>query len=484
MIYGSLFSGIEAATVAWEPLGWSPAWFAEIAPFPNAVLAHHYPDVPNLGDVNGKSWYPTGWRSGAQVADYHFSDLARIFAAIRGPLDLVCGGSPCQSFSVAGQRLGLSDDRGNLALRFVEICNELSPRWLVWENVPGILISRDNAFGSVLGEMVGADAPLVLPRGNKWPNAGVAAGPERTVAWRVFDAQYFGLAQLRRRVFVIGLRAGERGHPGQVLFEPESLRRHTPPSRETGEEVANALTKGFGSGGPDDNAAQANHLTVARSLTSHHGRQDGDTETFVVEGDSAASTPELPRLRKGCGRGGETAIVVNARQDPDCHHDVSPSMGTKDRGHAVSVALRTREGCATAELGGEVHPALSTGKGGGNKPHVLAWQNRSRGDDGRGYSRGPNVHQDRTGCLETVKPWHVATHSAVRRLMPVECERLQGFPDHYTQIPWSGKPPEECPDGHRYEALGNSMAVPVMRWIGERIQKVETLTKNQAREAV
>ncbi len=385
MTFGSLFSGIEAASVAWEPLGWKPAWFAEIDPFPAAVLAHRWPDVPNLGDVGAPDF------------------IARAL----GPVDLIVGGPPCQAFSVAGLRRSLADDRGNLTLRFVEIVRAIDPKFVVWENVPGVLNTQDNAFGHLLAGLVGADAPLVstLERG-RWPDAGLAAGPERTVAWRVLNAQYFGLAQRRRRVFLVGVRSGDRPHPGQILFEPEGVPRHSPPSQEAGAKNAQALTGRLGVVGT---------LTACGKGGRKHGW--GPTAQDYVNW---------------------LAVVVNARQDPIVSVDRSGPLGAKDTGHAVAVSLRGREGGATTELGGDVSPSIRASQGGGDKPHVL-------------------------------------TGLAVRRLTPRECERLMGFPDDYTRIPWRGKLAEDCPDGPRYKALGNSIAVPVLQWIGKRIKKmVET----------
>lgn len=189
--YGSVCSGIEAASVAFGPLGWKAAWFSEIEPFPCAVLAHHFPDVPNLGDM---TTLPERIRSGEVEAP-----------------DMLCGGTPCQAFSVAGQRRSLDDERGNLSLVFCEIADAidsirsvrgLAPAVVFWENVPGVLSTKDNAFGCFLGELVGASAPL-SPGAKRWPCAGFVAGPKRQAAWRVLDAQFFGVPQRRRRVFVV-----------------------------------------------------------------------------------------------------------------------------------------------------------------------------------------------------------------------------------------------------------------------------------------
>ena len=226
MRYGSVCSGIEAATVAWHGLGWAPAWFAEIEAFPSAVLAHHYPLVPNLGDMTA------------------------IAAAVRAGLveapDVLVGGTPCQAFSVAGLRAGMLDPRGQLTLSYVDLLNAIDKQRpgaeciAYWENVPGVLSDRENAFGCFLGLLAGSDGEL-FPPGKSWPNAGYVLGPERAIAWRVLDAQYFGVAQRRRRVFVVAsARAGF--DPAALLFESDGVRRDHPPSRETREDVAGTVS--------------------------------------------------------------------------------------------------------------------------------------------------------------------------------------------------------------------------------------------------
>lgn len=279
MRYGSVCSGIEAATVAWHPLGWEPAFFSEIEPFPRAVLQHHYPEVPLHGDFTT-----------IQGEEY-------------GPIDLLVGGTPCQSFSIAGLRGGLADDRGNLALEFLRLAYRTRPRWLVWENVPGVLSSNGGRdFGSILGGLVELGYGF---------------------AYRVLDAQYFGVAQRRRRVNVVGC-IGHAASAAAVLFERKGL---------------------------------------------------------------SGNTPKIIQERKGAGW---------------------------------------------------VFPCLTR--------------------------RGP-------GCLRE-EEGYIADKSGIRHLTPIECERLQGFPDNYTLVEHRNKPAADSP---RYKALGNSMAVPVMRWIGERIEKVNSL---------
>ncbi|WP_217425499.1 DNA cytosine methyltransferase [Magnetospirillum sp. SS-4] len=392
LVYGSVCSGIEAATVAWEPLGWKPAFFAEIEPFPSAVLAHRHPAIPNLGDmtaIDGSAW--------------------------RGRIDVLVGGTPCQAFSVAGRRRSLDDARGNLALTFVDLADAIAPAWIVWENVPGVLSTRDNAFGCLLGGLAGEDGPL-LPPGRKWSDAGVVVGPARTVAWRVLDAQYFGLAQRRRRVFVVA-GAGDRADPVEVLFERESVRRDYSPRRQPEQGLAGTLAGGarrrggfslddlpvaFGgnnTSGPIDVA------TALNACASASGRMDFETETFVTH---SLRGEGFDASEDGTGRG--TPLVPVAF---DC------KAATPVAGETVAPTLRAMNAVGRDNAGGQL--AVQHGL-------------------------------------------------AVRRLTPTECERLQGFPDDYTRISWRGRPADRCPDGPRYRALGNSMAVPVMAWIGRRIE--------------
>lgn len=309
MKYGSVCSGVEAASLAWEPLGWQPQWFSEIEAFPSAVLQHHWPDVANLGDMTSE----------------HFRNNTT-------PVDVLVGGTPCQSFSVAGLRGGLDDERGNLALEFCRLVDRLTPKWFVWENVPGVLSSNG---GRDFGSIVGAMAELGY-----------------NLAWRILDAQHFGVPQRRRRIFLVGhLGADERGATA-ALLESHSLQGPSAPSRERGKNIAPTVTSSppFSRTGNDIGNTSVPH--IAKCLTTRM-RNSLDAETFIT------------------------------------------------------------------------------------------------------VSQGQFLQ--------------------VRRLTPRECERLQGMPDDYTRIPWRGKLSEDCPDGPRYKAIGNSMAVPVMRWIGERIQMVDNI---------
>ena len=357
----SLFSGIEAASVAWGPLGWEPVAFAEIDPFPCAVLEERYPGVPNLGDVSEVDW--------------------RKFVKRSGKPDVLVGGSPCQSFSIAGSRTGL-DGASGLMWEYVRAVREVRPRWVLWENVPGALSSSHGEDFRCLLEALDA-----LGYG---------------LAWRVLDAQFFGLAQRRERVFLVG-RLGERP-PVEVLFEPESVPWDPRSSREKREDLAEA----------------AGRRTEGASFTlklRHTGSDNpGGGSGPLVQRDVSATLATS-----------QDQTLFSFAQEPDAMPALDAS-GSK----AVCIADDNANAAVDVDLAGTI-------KVGGSAPMV-------------------------SYCRSGV---------AVRRLTPTECERLQGFPDGWTRIPYRGKPAEECPDGPRYKAIGNSMAVPVMRWIGERIGEAE-----------
>lgn len=445
MIYGSICSGIEAATVAWEQLGWKAAWFSEIEAFPSAVLAERWPEVVNLGD------------------------MTKIAAAVRAGKvqapDLMVGGTPCQAFSIAGLRNGLSDARGQLTLSYVELANAIDDKRIergeeeaifVWENVPGVLTSHDNAFGCFLAGLAGESCELE-PSGGKWTHSGCVYGPQRTIAWIVKDAQYFGVAQRRKRVFVVA-SARKGFDPGQVLFESEGVRRDTPPSREPQTAVAALTARGVGTCGADDNQAQAGHLLafgggnaggnidVAACLTANGQRIDFEVETFAVHGTQDPDTNLELAHTLGRNHGQENACIAFSYKDhgADASEDLSPTLraGNSDNSNA----------------------------NGGQPPAIAYAFKPGQGAKARGIGfaeeQSPTLTSANSGTNLTPAVMHGVS---VRRLMPVECERLQGFPDNHTQISWRGKEATECPDGPRYRAIGNSMAVPVMRWIGERI---------------
>ena len=376
MRYLSVCSGIEAASVAWHDLGWEAAGFSEIERFPSEVLRHRFPNVRNYGDMtNFKEWQDVG------------------------TVDLLVGGTPCQSFSFAGLRKGLDDPRGNLVLSFGAMASHFRPKWVVWENVPGVLSSNGGRdFGTFLGML-----------------AELGYG----FAYRVLDAQYFGVAQRRRRVFVVG-HLGDWRCAAAVLFESESLSGNPPPSRSKGEGIAAEVA-------PSPAASGRGVERVGESRG-----QDPVVACYGIPGNWINKKPE--------GGGHGTAPM----------NDISPCLTGADR-HAVCMA----HGQANAEILCDKSPTL-------NCIHEQPIVFNAQGSPHQGLSIG------------SLSPAYGADF-AVRRLTPVECERLQGFPDNWTRIPYRGKPAEQCPDGPRYKACGNSMAVPVMRWIGERIQMMEDI---------
>jgi len=413
MRYASVCDGIGAAHVAWQPLGWQCQWTSEIEPFPAAVVEHHY-GFRNLGDMTAIT---------EEMLD--------------APVELLVGGTPCQSFSVAGLRGGLADPRGNLALRFVQLAAVMQPKWIVWENVPGVLSSgKGRDFGTFLGAL-----------------GELGYG----FAYRVLDAQWFGVAQRRRRVFVVGY-LGDWRRAAAVLFERESVFGNPPTRGAKGQGITsspegiagNVSSKwAKGAGGPAGDECY--------NLVAFHPTQDPISS---VDGSTHAM---------GCG--------------DDASHDVSPTM--RAMGHSGS----------HANGGGQLAVAQGfTYSGYSNQP---AWMTGDRTDclPASGHSDGShqgvgvvafaqnqlgevrtnaeimgtvNTNQNASGRNTPM----VQQAMAVRRLTPRECERLQGFPDDYTLVEYRKKP---AADGPRYRALGNSMAVPVMRWIGERIQKVDRL---------
>ena len=597
--YGSVCSGIEAASVAWHSLGFHADWFSEIEAFPSAVLAYRWPEVPNLGDM---------------------TKLARqvLSGAIKAP-PLMVGGTPCQAFSVAGMREGLADPRGALTIKYVELLDAIDhvrtqrgepEAACLWENVPGVLSDKGNAFGCFLGALVGESQEL-QPPGGKWKDAGCVYGPRRTVAWRVLDAQYFGLAQRRRRVFVVAsARAGF--DPAAVLFECEGVRRDHPPRRGEGQDVAGHAPFGpslqcgcgylFGMsqgawGCPncegDEGPAvevfagvpafggenQSKSLFQAGALTAHGARNDFASETFCVAPTLAGggrkaggySLDDIPAVAatltaqygknggipagKDCtpvnliagtlqanGKAAGSAtqqdaesglLVVHGTQDPDvlgdCAHPLGRNHGQEnavfdpnqitsssnrsqptpglchtlpassrapiafsckdhgaDAGEIAPTLRAMGPGASHANAGGQVAVCIT-----GEITHTLRAEGFDASEDGTGRGQPIVAHAIQAGALRTnpasgpdgvgVQADHAYTlearaevqavqvASAVRRLTPRECERLQGFPDDYTLIPWRGKPAEECPDGPRYKAIGNSKAIPVVRWIGRRL---------------
>lgn len=536
--YGSVCSGIEAASVAWHCLGWRPAWFAEIEKFPSAVLAYRWPDVTNLGDMT-------------QIA-------AAIRAGKIDAPDVLVGGTPCQAFSIAGLRNGLADERGQLTLAFVDLVNAIdekrseqgkSPVIVVWENVPGVFSSKDNAFGCFLAGLAGESCALESP-GKRWANAGYVLGPERAIAWRVLDAQFFGVAQRRRRVFVVATARGDID-PAKILFESEGLRRNSPPRRSSREEVAGTFKARANSGGwgQDVDLAASGYMQVVGSHwdnpanphptinQSHNtgGIGASNQEIFSQRGSGlvgaiaahsftggAGGRPEgaaaghfLPVLRAGNSNNGNqnagsppaVAYCIpgnwigrspkNGGNATEPMNDLSACLTVADRhGVAYAFAENTRGEVRLQDGDGQITGPLAAGGGkpGQGYPAIAyafkGGQGAKAGGIGYAEEQAPTLTSASSGS--NLAPT-VMKGMAVRRLTPVECERLQGFPDNHTLIPTTKRKqltaeeyaylrhhrPELtaeqayrlAADGPRYKAIGNSMAVPVMRWIGSRIQE-------------
>ena len=416
MRFGSVCSGIEAASVAWNPLGWRAAFFSEIDAFPSAVLAHHYPAVPNHGDMTKFKDWPDA------------------------TLDVLCGGTPCQSFSVSGLRAGLDDPRGDLMLTFGAVAARYRPRWLVWENVPGVLSSNEGRdFGAFLG-LLGF----------------IGYG----FAYRVLDAQYVrvdgyarAVPQRRQRVFVVGC-LGDWRSAAAVLLERESLRGDSAPRREAGARVAGALKASTGRGGADDNDGQAGKLVAgAIGGTSPGGG-------WRIGPDEAAAN----QLVAYGGNNTQGPISVSSALSALSAHGGSRRMDFESE---TFIAFDTTQITSAANRsapkpGDPCHPLAASA-------HAPAIAFNARQDPINGPINGPI---DCDGASNGV----LVPSMAVRRLMPVECERLQGFPDNYTAIKFKGKP---AADGPRYKAIGNSWAANCPRWLGQRIAMVEGLAMRQ-----
>ncbi|MEP8595963.1 DNA (cytosine-5-)-methyltransferase [Enterobacter hormaechei] len=556
--YGSVCSGIEAASVAWHCLGWQPAWFAEIEKFPSAVLAFRWPDVTNLGD------------------------MTKIAAAIRaGKIeapDVLVGGTPCQAFSVAGLRNGLADERGQLTLAFVELVNAIDekrteqgkpPVIVVWENVPGVFSSKDNAFGCFLGGLAGESCALESP-GKRWSNAGYVLGPERAIAWRVLDAQFFGVAQRRRRVFVVAT-AREDIDPAKILFESEGMRRNSPPSRKTRQIVAPdagyrltngshwdgehnphpTLNQSFNTGGigasnqelfsqrgsgivgafrmrafgdyvSDETAStvkardhkDATDLAVTYSdvsrtlLGKSNDSMDETLQTYAIHGTQDPCTLKDKAHTLGRNHGQENSVIAFSSKDSghDAASELSPTLragnstsSNQNAGSPPAIAYgipgnwigrAPQNGGDATDPMHEVSPCLTVADCHGVAYGFKAGQGAKAHGIGYAAEQAPTLTSANSGSNQSPA---IMQNMAVRRLTPVECERLQGFPDNHTLIPTQKRKqitaeeyaylrhhqPELkaeqayrlAADGPRYKAIGNSMAVPVMRWIGSRIEE-------------
>ena len=402
MNYMSLCSGVEAISVAWKGLGFNPVAFSEIEKFPSAVLEHHYPNVPNLGDMtNYKEWKNDG------------------------TVNLIVGGTPCQSFSIAGLRRGLEDPRGNLMLTFGAIIKKYRPTWVLWENVPGVLSSnRGRDFGTFLA-MLGQFG--------------------YGYAYRVLDAQHFGVAQRRRRVFVVGY-LGDWRNPAKVLFEQESVRGDTQKGKKEKQGTAeNSCNGSKASSEGLDLPKLSPTLTNSGTGLTRPGHNEDGWYIPTVAGS----------LDTECGGNKLT------HQSIENGHIVPEKIGTLTTRSSLAMGARdVEEGFAFP-----VTYSFDSMNGNSMKspnPHSGVRETETATT----LVTRPNTPEDLRGGLGIVEKLKV------RRLTPIEAERLQGFEDDYTKIPYRGKPKEQCPDGPRYKAMGNSMAVPVVRWIGQRIKMV------------
>lgn len=413
MIYASVCSGVEAASLAWMPLGWKAAWFSEIEPFPCAVLKHRFPEVPNLGDMT-KIKVETIENETGKLQ--RFKNESGADVVVPGGVDLLVGGTPCQGFSVAGKRDGLNDPRSALCLAYCELLETMRPRWFVWENVPGVFsANRGDDFRAFL---------------RKIDEIGYSC------AWRVLDAQYVrvdgfprAIPQRRRRVFVVGHFGSDFRCPAGVLFEPESVFRNTPPRRTKRKRFAERAGRSIAGTGEDSELLNVlgcdgynGAITGRVSATVDTRRKNVNGPTLVM-----ASGQSNAEISSGC----PSAITCN-------HEAPIALMANSDGEQAVCYENHAKDSRVKRV---DCAPVISAnaGTGGNNLPLVYA--------------------------------------TSVRILLPVECERLMGFPDNWTRIPWRGKPEEECPDSHRYKACGNSMCVNVMRWIGMRIELTERKLK-------
>jgi len=466
MRFLSLFSGIEAASVAWIPLGWTCAGVAEIEPFPCAVLQHHYPEVPNLGDV---------------------TKITREQVEALGPLDLVCGGFPCQDLSVAGKRKGMANadgsaTRSGLFFDAMRIAEWADSRWLFIENVPGMFSSNAGRdFAAVAGAMAGCEFG-VPPDG--WQSSGVAVGPLGLVEWTVLDAQYHGLAQRRRRVFLVR-DSGDWASRPPLFLNAYRMQGHPAPRRETGKAaptIPSRSTAGGGLGtdfdcdgglieafGGNNTAGPIDVATARNACASASGRMDFESETFLV---SQQVAPSLTSNPYGDHESREGLLVAHSLRGEG--FDASED-GTGRGTPLVPVAFAHQAGGTQTTLGynpeSQTTPTLAKSQTVAiafDSQQITSAANRTRAEPGLPVS-----------TIAKQSRMHVALPMAVRRLTPDECEKLQGFPPGYTAIPYRNK---IAADGPRYKSLGNSWATPCARWIGERIEAVEAITAQQ-REA-
>ena len=439
MNYMSLCSGVEAISVAWKGLGFNPVAFSEIENFPSAVLKHHYPNVPNYGDMlNYKEWENDG------------------------TVGLIVGGTPCQSFSIAGLRKGLEDPRGNLMLTFGAIIKKYRPTWVLWENVPGVLSSnKGRDFGTFLA-MLGQFG--------------------YGYAYRVLDAQHFGVAQRRRRVFVVGY-LGDWRNPAKVLFEQESVRGNIKPSKEEKQGTAENSYNGSGASSEELEIPKlAPTLTNSAAGLSRPGNASNEDSWYIPTVAGSLDTKSVGLIRHE-----DMQQIVRLRKHKvnidglqKCLRESKKAVNksnkviSKELNQPITLVehwFRTDKSFSipSEDIWNELKECLSIKTTSFDK-QIMEFEER----EGT-FESAKRVYsiKGKSPALTSAQTVKISENNmAVRRLTPIEAERLQGFEDDYTKIPYRGKPKEQCPDGPRYKAMGNSMAVPVVRWIGQRIKMV------------
>ncbi len=399
MRYVSVCSGVEAASLAWEFLEWKPVWFSEVDKFPSAVLAHRFPHIPNLGDMTKIKCLD------CEKGLFEYEIEGALHRREFGKVDLLVGGTPCQSFSVAGNQEGLGGVSG-LALAYVELLKSLRPKWFVWENVPGVFSTNG-----------GADFTRLV-------RAFDALG--YSFAWRVLDVQFcrvdgfpYAIAQRRRRVFVVGHSSGDWRYPAEALFEPRCLPRSLAPRRIKGKDAR---------------------------LGGFEKASEGERRIFCNEvvGTLCAGDSKMPNQQMV----GDGKLIIHCAKGVDAYNmNVTGDVGSCIR------AEGNRNESQPVVMTYEHHPQDKRVKSTEVSGTLGTYGNALQGKD--------------TLVQECAR--------AVRRITPIEAERLMGFPDNWTRIPWRGKGVEECPDGLRYKCCGNSMGVNVMRWLGLRIERVERI---------
>lgn len=461
--FGSVCSGVECASLASASLGWTPAWFSEIDDFPSAVLAHHFPDVPNLGDM---TTIAERIRSGEVEAP-----------------ELLVGGPSCQAFSLSGLRRSLDDERGNLTLEYFKLLDAIDeqrakfgqlPAVAFYENVEGLLSTHDNAFGCFLSGLVGLDFPVNPPDGRKFPKSGYLVGSKRSCAWRLLNSEYFGSAQSRPRIYVVA-SAREGFDPRKVLFELSGVRGNHKPSRKKGKTAPSTPTAGAGSndrGTEEAIMSVSGDGTIGTLRAETHAHEPIVTETIPLVNEKIGTLTACDLVKMPSNQSvanglmfPELTVFENHRQDAR-YRELSDKMMT-----------------LTAHMG----------TGGGNVPFVVEKNIRHFEKNIRLFNMQPiesNMHNagreiEKTPTLTATDPNPNKNQGGVcivelegkpyrlrvRKLLPIECERLMGMPDNWTLIPYKGKDVENCPDSPRYKACGNGWSVETITWIFNRLDR-------------